>query len=140
MADGDPRVVHGFRGDTVHERLEYHETGQLLSRGQLLKGLRHGVWNSYYESGMPWSQVSYDRGEEHGSYRTYHDNGGARHGGRLSITAPESARGRFTGRTAACSSKRRAEVQYRFFLPFFFHAETGCAARSSRVPRLLTGA
>ena len=57
-------MVFGFRGDTVHERLEYHETGQLLSRGQLLKGERHGVWNSYY-----------DRGEEHGPYRTYHDNG-----------------------------------------------------------------
>jgi len=73
--DGDPRVVLGFRGDTLHERLEYHETGQLLSRGQLLKGERHGVCNSYYESGMPWSQVSYDRGEQHGTYRTYHDNG-----------------------------------------------------------------
>lgn len=46
----------------------------MMSRGQLLKGERHGVWNSYYENGMPWSQVNYDRGEEHGSYRTYHDN------------------------------------------------------------------
>ena len=73
--DGDPRVVLGFRGDTVYERLEYHETGQLKSRGQLLNGERHGIWNSYYDTGMPWSQVSYDRGEEHGSYRTYHPNG-----------------------------------------------------------------
>lgn len=73
--NGGPRVMLAFRGDTVHERLEYHETGQLLSRGQLLKGERHGVWNSYYENGMPWSQVNYNRGEEHGSYRTYHDNG-----------------------------------------------------------------
>jgi len=73
--DGDPRVVLGFRGDTVHERLEYHETGQLLSRGQLLNGQRHGVWNSYYDSGMPWSQVNYDAGTEHGTYRTYHPNG-----------------------------------------------------------------
>ena len=73
--DGDPRVVLGFRGDTVFERLEYHETGQLKSRGQLLEGTRHGIWNSYYDTGMPWSQVSYDRGEEHGSYLTYHDNG-----------------------------------------------------------------
>ena len=73
--NGGPRVMLAFRGDTVHERLEYHETGQLLSRGQLLKGERHGVWNSYYENGMRWSQVNYDRGEEHGSYRTYHDNG-----------------------------------------------------------------
>ena len=73
--DGDPRVVLGFRGDTVHEQLEYHETGQLMSRGQLLNGQRHGVWNSYYDSGMPWSQVNYDAGTEHGTYRTYHPNG-----------------------------------------------------------------
>lgn len=73
--DGNPRVVLGFRGDTVHERLEYHETGQLMSRGQLLNGQRHGVWNSYYDSGMPWSQVNYDAGTEHGTYRTYHPNG-----------------------------------------------------------------
>jgi hypothetical protein len=73
--EGNPRIVLGLRADTVFERLEYHETGQLKSRGQLLDGARNGVWNSYYESGMPWSQVSYDRGEEHGSYRTYHDNG-----------------------------------------------------------------
>ena len=56
--DGDPRVVLGFRGDTVFERLEYHETGQLKSRGQLLNGTRHGIWNSYYDTGMPWSQVN----------------------------------------------------------------------------------
>ena len=46
-----------------------------MSRGQLLNGQRHGVWNSYYDSGMPWSQVSYDAGTEHGTYRTYHPNG-----------------------------------------------------------------
>ena len=73
--DGDPRVVLGFRGDTVHEQLEYHETGQLMSRGQLLNGQRHGVWNSYYDSGMPWSQVNYNAGTEHDTYRTYHPNG-----------------------------------------------------------------
>ena len=73
--NGNPRVVLAFRGDSVHERLEYHETGQLLSRGQLLKGERHGVWNSYYENGMPWSQVNYDAGTEHSTYRTYHPNG-----------------------------------------------------------------
>jgi len=73
--DGNPRIVLGLRADTVFERLEYHETGQLKSRGQLLDGARHGVWNSYYDTGMPWSQVGYDRGEEHGTYRTYHDNG-----------------------------------------------------------------
>ena len=73
--DGNPRIVLGLRADTVFERLEYHETGQLKSRGQLLDGARHGVWNSYYESGMPWSQVSYEEGTEHGTYRTYHDNG-----------------------------------------------------------------
>ena len=73
--NGDPKVVLGFRADTVHERLEYHETGQLKSRGQLLKGERHGVWNSYHDTGMPWSQVNYNAGIEEGSYRTYHPNG-----------------------------------------------------------------
>ena len=73
--NGDPKVVLGFRADTVYEQLEYHETGQLKSRGQLLKGERHGVWNSYYDTGMPWSQVSYNAGLEDGSYRTYHPNG-----------------------------------------------------------------
>ena len=72
---GDPKIVLGFRADTLHERLEYHETGQLKSRGQLLKGARHGIWNSYYDTGMPWSQVSYNAGIEDGSYRTYHPNG-----------------------------------------------------------------
>ena len=74
-SNGDPKVVFGFRADTVYEQLEYHETGQLKSRGQLLKGKRHGVWNSYYDTGMPWSQVSYNAGLEDGSYRTYHPNG-----------------------------------------------------------------
>jgi hypothetical protein len=73
--DGNPRVVMGLRGDTVFERLEYHATGQLKTRGQLWDGARHGVWNSYYDTGMPWSQVGYDRGQEHGTYRTYHPNG-----------------------------------------------------------------
>ena len=73
--NGDPKVVLGFRADTVYERLEYHETGQLKSRGQLLKGARHRVWNSYYDTGMPWSQVNYNAGIEEGSYRTYHPNG-----------------------------------------------------------------
>ena len=73
--DGNPRIVLGLRADTVFERLEYHETGQLRSRGQLLNGTRHGVWNSYYDTGMPWSQVSYNAGLEDGSYRTYHPNG-----------------------------------------------------------------
>ena len=73
--DGNPRVVFGLRGDSVFERLEYHATGQLKSRGQLWDGARHGVWNSYYDTGMPWSQVGYDRGEEHGTYSTYHPNG-----------------------------------------------------------------
>ena len=73
--DGRPKIVLGLRSDTVYERLEYHQTGQLKSRGQLWNGTRHGIWNSYYDTGMPWSQVSYNRGEEHGSYRTYHPNG-----------------------------------------------------------------
>lgn len=73
--NGDPKLVLGFRADTVYERLEYHETGQLKSRGQLLRGERHGVWNSYYDTGMPWSQVNCDAGVEDGSYRTYHPNG-----------------------------------------------------------------
>jgi len=73
--NGDPKVVLGFRADTVYERLEYHETGQLKSRGQLLKGERHGAWNSYHDTGMPWSQVNYNAGIEEGSYRTYHPNG-----------------------------------------------------------------
>ena len=73
--EGQAKVTLGFRGDSVFERLEHHENGQLKSRGQLLDGARHGVWNSYYDTGMPWSQVSYDRGEEHGAYRTYHPNG-----------------------------------------------------------------
>jgi hypothetical protein len=73
--DGRPKIVLGLRADTVYERLEYHQTGQLKSRGQLVNGARHGIWNSYYDTGMPWSQVTYDRGEEHGPYRTYHPNG-----------------------------------------------------------------
>lgn len=73
--DGDPKVVFGRRGDTVFERLEYHDSGQLKSRGGWWNDARSGVWNSYYESGMPWSQVSYDAGVENGTYRTYHPNG-----------------------------------------------------------------
>ena len=102
--DGDPRVVLGFRGDTVHEQLEYHETGQLKSRGQLLNGQRHGVWNSYYDSGMPWSQVSYDAGTKHGTYRTYHPNGEPAIEGAYDH-APESARGRFTGGRQRCQAR-----------------------------------
>ena len=73
--NGGPKVILGFRADTVYERLEYHETGQLKTRGQLSGGERHGVWNSYYDTGMPWSQVSYNAGLEEGDYRTYHPNG-----------------------------------------------------------------
>ncbi len=73
--DGSDKTVNVARFDTLVERLEYHENGQLSVRGGFSGGKRHGMWNSYFDSGMPWSQAGYKRGVPHGEYTTYHPNG-----------------------------------------------------------------
>ena len=73
--DGSDKIVNVARFDTLVERLEYHENGQLSIRGGFAGGKRHGMWNSYFNSGMPWSQAGYNRGVPHGEYTTYHPNG-----------------------------------------------------------------
>ena len=73
--DGSDKSVDITRADTLVERLEYHENGQLSVRGPFVGGKRHGVWNSYFDSGMPWSQAGYKRDVPHGDYITYHPNG-----------------------------------------------------------------
>ncbi|MGB2230487.1 MAG: hypothetical protein ACPH1A_04500, partial [Flavobacteriales bacterium] len=48
--DGSNKFVEFTRADTLVERLEYHENGQLSVRGGFAGGKRHGVWNSYFDS------------------------------------------------------------------------------------------
>ena len=74
--DGAPKEVQleldEGRGTEVQQ---FHENGRIHTRGVLLEGVRHGVWNTYREDGLPWSQVTYKNGVKEGLFRTWHVGG-----------------------------------------------------------------
>ena len=64
------------QGNGLGEEVQqFHENGRLQTRGTLLNGVRHGVWNTYRKDGLPWSQVTYKEGVKEGLFRTWHVGG-----------------------------------------------------------------
>lgn len=49
--------------------------GNLLMRGEMRDGKRHGPWNSYFPNGAVRSSATYERGVQVGATEVYHETG-----------------------------------------------------------------
>lgn len=55
--------------------VEKYPNGIIKIKGDLVKGLRQGLWESYYENGVKWSESNYLFGLRNGTYKIFYPNG-----------------------------------------------------------------
>jgi antitoxin component YwqK of YwqJK toxin-antitoxin module len=53
----------------------YHPNGGIKTKGTIVDGKRHGLWESFYENGTKWSETNYAYGVREGKTVSYHKNG-----------------------------------------------------------------
>ena len=72
--DGHPMTVIYYTGNrqTV---LQYFSSMALRCRGELVDGLREGLWQFYYENGNLQSEATFVAGRESGEKRVFRENG-----------------------------------------------------------------
>lgn len=63
------------------EEVEYHPSGELYIRGQVVEGNRHGEWRSWHENGSIWSLQEYQNGIRQGINKVWFENGQLRYSG-----------------------------------------------------------
>ncbi len=75
--DGSPKLVHVYAGtDSLNrEERSFHESGTLMTQGEVVNGERHGEWRAFHPDGRPWSLHYYDNGQQGGPYRVYYHTG-----------------------------------------------------------------
>jgi antitoxin component YwqK of YwqJK toxin-antitoxin module len=61
--------------NSVIEKVNYYESGNLLSKGKMDHGLAEGEWEYYYESGTIGAKGNYSKGLEDGSWQYYDEDG-----------------------------------------------------------------
>ncbi len=54
---------------------DYHENGQLATKGNYKNGQKDGSWEYYYADGQLWMKETYKDGKKHGPWEDYHENG-----------------------------------------------------------------
>jgi antitoxin component YwqK of YwqJK toxin-antitoxin module len=57
------------------ESIEKYPNGTVKIKGDLVKGLRQGLWESFYDSGVKWSESNYLFGIREGAYKIFYPNG-----------------------------------------------------------------
>ena len=57
------------------EQKEYYDDGQLKSVGNIVNGVKEGLWKEYYEYGPIKSYGNFSNGEKNGEWKEYHENG-----------------------------------------------------------------
>lgn len=78
--DGTPKLVYIYAETDSTNRVErsFHETGTLMTQGEVVNGERHGEWRAFHPDGTPWSLHYYDNGKQGGPYRVYYHTGAIR--------------------------------------------------------------
>jgi len=54
---------------------EWHENGEIKSKGKYLNGKRNGKWTEWHDNGEIKSEGEYLNGEKNGKWTQWHDNG-----------------------------------------------------------------
>ena len=57
------------------EFIEKYDNGTIKIKGDLVKGLRQGLWESFFENGVKWSESTYLFGIREGAYKIFYPNG-----------------------------------------------------------------
>lgn len=75
--NGNKKTVYRYVGvDSLNrEEITYHENGEVMTRGSMLDGQRHGEWKSFHPGGQTWSSHYYNKGVQEGLYRVYWHTG-----------------------------------------------------------------
>jgi antitoxin component YwqK of YwqJK toxin-antitoxin module len=55
--------------------VEKDENGNTLIAGEILNGIRVGIWTSYYPNGRLRSEIEYSTGSQNGIYQVFWQNG-----------------------------------------------------------------
>lgn len=55
--------------------IEKYPNGSIKIKGDLVKGLRQGLWESFFENGVKWSESTYLFGVREGAYKIFYPNG-----------------------------------------------------------------
>jgi antitoxin component YwqK of YwqJK toxin-antitoxin module len=55
--------------------IEKYSNGNIKIKGNLVKNIRQGVWESFYENGVKWSESKYLNGERNGISKALYSNG-----------------------------------------------------------------
>ena len=50
---------------------EYHDNGQLWTKGSYKRGVKEGVWLNYYDNGQLFEKGYYEKGQEQGVWEKY---------------------------------------------------------------------
>jgi len=55
--------------------IEKYSNGAVKIKGDLVNGLRQGLWESFYDNGIKWSESNYLFGIREGAYKIFYPNG-----------------------------------------------------------------
>lgn len=75
--DGSPKLIYIYADTDSLNREErgFHESGTVMTQGEVVNGERHGEWRAFHPDGTPWSLHYYDNGQQGGPYRVYYHTG-----------------------------------------------------------------
>ncbi len=66
----------------TEKHVELHPNGKVKIKGDIVKDLKQGKWESFYENGIKWSESNYLFGKRNGPYKVFYPNGKLKiHGG-----------------------------------------------------------
>ncbi len=70
------RLVENYENDVLNgDSKRFGSKGQLLEKGEFVRGNRHGMWQTWDETRILLSEIGYDNGHFHGTCRVSHSNG-----------------------------------------------------------------
>lgn len=61
--------------EITEKHQEFHPNGKIKIKGDVVKNLKQGKWESFYENGAKWSESNYLFGRRNGLYKTFYPNG-----------------------------------------------------------------
>ncbi|MEN8928247.1 MAG: hypothetical protein ABF242_04255 [Flavobacteriales bacterium] len=57
------------------KHIEKYPNGAIKIKGDMVKGQRQGLWESFYENGVKWSESTYLFGVRQGPYKIFYPDG-----------------------------------------------------------------
>ena len=64
-----------LKNEITEKHQEFYPNGKVKIKGDIVKDLKQGKWESFYENGTKWSESNYLFGKRNGIYKTFYPNG-----------------------------------------------------------------